>query len=211
MIDVSNNNGYVYWWSVRRIGGQKIAAIKCSEGSNLYSETFYDDLYFHYNMLGAHRNGIVALPYFFARPGTSALDQARHFLERCRPYIRRGAGNLVLDIEDAGGLEPPVLRAWVRTWLSIVGSVTRQKPIIYTYSAFTRNLGTEFVEYPLWIANYDGKQNLPPNSIGAWKPKNVYAHQWSDKGSCYGVIGNVDISRRYVSLRKFKIRRKISW
>lgn len=210
MIDVSNNNGHINWEKVAA-SGQKIAAIKASEGSNRYEGHFYDDVFFRYNMLAAKANGILPLPYYFARPGTKANVQARHFLELCRPYLRPGSGKLILDIEDNAGLNDEQLRSWVAEFCETLQTVTHTLTPLYSYSAFVHNFGSRFIKHPLWIANYDGSKEIPRNGIGSWPVSMVYAHQWTDKGSCPGILGFVDLSKRYKSLAKFKLGRKITW
>lgn len=210
MIDVSNNNGHVNWEKVAA-AGHKIAAIKVSEGSNHYPDTFYDDAFFRYNMAGAKANGILACPYFFARPGTSAEKQARHFLTLCHSHIYRGAGKLLLDIEDKAGLSQTALIDWVADFNGVLQSVIHSLTPIYSYSAFLPQFGSAFVKHPLWVANYDGKKGLPPNSTGEWTRKMVYAHQFTDNGTCPGIEGKVDLSHRFATLGSFKIGRRITW
>lgn len=210
MIDVSNNNGHINWVAVRR-AGHRIAAIKASEGSNHYKGTFYDDRFFRYNMAAAKANGILPCPYYFARPGTSAKAQARHFLELCHSHLGYGAGKLILDIEDADKHSNALVREWVAEFCSILESVIHRLTPIYSYSAFLHIFESEFVHHPLWVANYDEKPGIPPGGIGAWPKNHVYAHQFTDRGECPGIVGHVDISHRFVPLRKFQIRRKITW
>lgn len=210
MIDVSNNNGHVNWREVHK-AGHKIAAIKASEGSNRIHGRFYDDAFFRYNMASAKANRILACPYYFARPGTSAVAQARHFLAICHSHLGYGSGLLLLDIEDDAGLSDSALRVWVRDFCSVVESVVHRPTPIYSYSAFLPKFGTEFRSHPLWVANYDHSPRLPHGSIGEWSRKMVYAHQYTDVGTCPGIVGHVDISHRFASLRKFRIRRHITW
>lgn len=209
MIDVSNNNGHVNWAGVRS-SGHKIAAIKAAEGSN-NSESFFNDAFFTYNMLGAKANGILACPYYFARPGTPAERQARHFLEIAHNHIHKGAGKLILDIEDSAGLGNPALIEWVREFCSVIESVIHSPTILYSYTAFLEKFGNVFVHHPLWVANYNETGALPPHAIGAWSRKMVYAHQFTETGRCAGIDGNVDLSRRFASLSGFTIGRRVTW
>lgn len=210
MIDVSNNNGHVNWKEVAK-AGHKIAAIKASEGSNHYSGHFYDDAFFTYNMAGAKANGILPCPYYFARPGTAPKPQARHFLSLCHSHLHYNAGKLLLDIEDDAGLSDAKLNEWVREFCETLESVLHRLTPIYSYSAFLPKFGHIFVKHPLWVANYDGKPGIPSGAIGAWPKSMVYAHQFADNGQCPGIKGPVDLSHRFVPLRKFQIRRQITW
>ena len=209
MIDVSNNNGHVNWEKVAS-AGHRIAAIKASEGSNRFRGTFYDDAFFRYNMTAAKNNGILPCPYFFARPGTSAESQARHFLTICHTYIHKDAGKLLLDIEDSAHLSDAQLIEWVTDFTGILQSVIHSLTPIYSYSAFLPKFGHVFTKHPLWVADYDGKpREIPPS--GDWPKKMIYAKQFTDKGSCPGIQGNVDLSHRFATLGSFKIGRRITW
>lgn len=206
MIDVSNNNGHVNWQLVYR-AGHRIAAIKASEGSESFHGTYYDDAYFRYNMLAAKENGILPLPYYYGSPTWSGKTQARHFLEICHSHIGRGNGRLILDIEETYGVSNEELQTWCKEFCETLESVTHDNTIVYTYTAFTSNLGSSLIKCPLWIANYDFQAKLPPDAIGAWPKKKVFGHQFSDKGHCEGIEGNVDLSHRFVSLYRFKMGR----
>lgn len=210
MIDVSNNNGHVDWAKVAA-SGHKIAVVKASEGSNRFADHYYDDRFFHYNMIGAKANGILPCPYYFARPGTPAVPQARHFLEISRTYVRKGSGKLLLDIEDTGERTSAELIHWVTEFCETMQSVLHTLTPLYSNTAFLENFGRRFVKHPLWVANYNYKPQLPPHAIGDWPRSMVYAHQYTDKGSCNGIEGNVDISRRFVSLGHFKLGGRFTW
>src|SRR5205823_1217499 len=99
---------------------------KASEGSDHYAGHFYDDAYFTYNMAAAKANNILPCPYYFARPGTSAKQQARHFLEICHSHLSYNAGKLLLDIEADAGLSDFQLIEWVREFCEVLESVTHR-------------------------------------------------------------------------------------
>lgn len=207
MIDVSNNNGHVNWKEVHK-AGHRIAAIKASESSANFHGSYFDDAFFRYNMIGANANGIVACPYFFAHPTWDAKAQARHFLSLAGRFSHeKNNGKLILDIEQTNNVADIKLREWVAEFLHVLQSVVRYRPIIYTYSAFAPKFGREFVAHPLWIANYDNRAGLPPNSRGEWNKQNVWAHQFTDMGTVKGISGHVDLSHRFAALRHFKTRR----
>ena len=94
----------------------------------------------------------------------------------------------VLDVEEAMGLGIETIRAGVKTWLRQIESHYGVRPIIYTNIAFYETyLGSEFDEYPLWIAHY-WQQNRPRIS------RNWLFWQHSEDGRVNGIRSSVDFN-----------------
>jgi lysozyme len=94
----------------------------------------------------------------------------------------------VLDIEELYGVRPADVRKRIQEWLNIVERHYGVKPIIYTSVDFyTQYLGSDFDEYPLWVAHYIQKNR--PRIEREW-----IFWQHSEKGRVNGVVSAVDFN-----------------
>ena len=195
--DVSSHQhdgGAVVNWNAAVRSGASFAFVKASEGRT------YVNPYFAGDISALRRQGVIRSAYHFARPsGTThaaivadAVGEANFFV---RIAGRLGAvGDLpaVLDLEDAGTLNPAQLSLWTRTWLATTTRLTGRAPILYTYVDFWRSqLGNSkgFTAYPLWLANYGVPK---PAQIGGWKSYTFW--QYSENARLAGVNRPVDMS-----------------
>jgi len=192
-----HDNGGVVNWNAAVRGGASFAFVKASEGSGGGG---YINPYFAGDISALRRQGVIRSAYHFARPsGTThaaivadAVGEANFFV---RIAGRLGAvGDLpaVLDLEDAGTLNPAQLSLWTRTWLATTTRLTGRAPILYTYVDFWRSqLGNSkgFTAYPLWLANYGVPK---PAQIGGWKSYTFW--QYSENARLAGVNRPVDMS-----------------
>lgn len=196
MLDVSMFQGRINWAAVAT--AHKVVGIKASQG--LYES----DPRFTGNRMGAAAHGMIVLPYHFADPSKDPNAQAHHFLNVAHSVIRPGGGLPVLDFETTGGLNDAEMVSWAKEWFSVIDPIIRAKSILYTYSAFAPHFEEGLIDHPLWIANYDG---IPAKKVpvGKWPWKMVYIHQYTDKGECPGISGNVDLDYRYASIGKVRI------
>ncbi len=80
------------------------------------------------------------------------------------------------------------LKQKVKEWLDIVEAHYGVKPILYTNASFYENiLGSDFDDYPLWVAHY--LQKKEPR-IG----RNWHFWQHSEMGRVNGVDAKVDFN-----------------
>ena len=180
-IDVSHYQKHIDWKSVAT-QGIHFAFIKATEG-----ETYRDSL-FCKNWMEIKEAGIKRGAYHFFRPTVPAEAQVRNFIE----WIELGHGDLapVLDVEVTDGVSEEALREGVKTWLHLVESTYKIKPVIYTNQKFfNRYLAGHFQGYPVWIARY--------NSL--FKPDLEAGHEWKfwqygNRGRLEGINGNVDFN-----------------
>ncbi|WP_164860685.1 GH25 family lysozyme [Rhodococcus sp. X156] len=193
--DVSSHqhpNGASVDWAKVKNNGREFAFVKSTEGVG------YTNPYFTKDWAAIKANGMVRGTYHYARPDRvpgSAAAQARYMVSVAGTM--QGAGELapVLDLEDSGGLTPPELVAWARTWLETITSLTGRTPIIYTYPYFWRSAmanSTAFTKYPLWIADYNGASAPKTPLPGGWTSWTFW--QYTDRGTIPGVSTGVDIS-----------------
>lgn len=185
LIDLSNNNETP---DFRQVAGAGVAGcwMKVTEG-----DAFTDPTYAT-RAVAARQAGLRVGGYHFAQPYRPADAQARWFAEHLGPI---GPHDLrpVLDLELDGGLSPAQLVAWARAFNRALVELVHVGPILYTYTAFARELhATTPIGYGLWLADYgpdDGREHTasPP---APWR--HLVAHQYTSRGTVPGVVGSVD-------------------
>jgi lysozyme len=182
-------NGAPINWTQVRGDGRTFAFVKATE------DTTYTNPYFASDWPATKAAGLYRGAYHFARPASSALDQAAYFANAIGNQQEAGDLPPVLDLEDTGGLAPPDLVAWTRTFLTRLQDITGRIPMIYVSPNFWTNAmgdSHQFTGYPLWIARWTSASNPYPLP-GGWSSWTFW--QYTDVGSIPGINGAVDISR----------------
>jgi GH25 family lysozyme M1 (1,4-beta-N-acetylmuramidase) len=182
------------WKAIRRAGGASFAFIKATEGGG------YSNPHFSSDFASARGHGLIRGAYHYARPGgrnnreiiRNASAEALQFGHAIGDLS--GPGNLapVLDLEDAGNLNPPQLSLWVHTWLTGMTRLTGRTPIIYTYVNFWQKSmanSAAYAGYPLWLAAYGVSK---PARIGGWGSYTFW--QYTESGHMAGVGPTTDLS-----------------
>jgi lysozyme len=193
-IDVSHYQGEVDWAAVAE-GGVRFAFIKATDGVD---DT---DPRLAQNWAGAKAAGILRGGYHFFRPNLDAQRQAAHFLS----VVAMDDMTLppALDVEITEGLDRAALEGAIRTWLGAVQSALGCKPVVYTDPSFwTNSVAADFSEYPLWLACYAEKPEVPV----PWQTWTFWQH--SDAGTLKGIAGQVDLDccvLSYEELRQGKL------
>lgn len=146
-IDVSHHNGKLDWAKIAA-SGVKFVFIKATEGATFKDPRFLE------NVRGASAAGLRVGAYHYFRPGISADQQAKNFLDSY--YDARGLVNLppVFDWEQRGGTSAQLVEA--KQWLETVFMSTGVLPMIYTGPYFFRDeIGSPewAAKYHLWIAH----------------------------------------------------------
>ena len=183
-IDVSKYQQMVAWEEVKAMQVKNIKLgftfIKATEGiGNM-------DRQFRRNWKKSKEAGIVRGAYHFFLATKDGRMQAENFI-KC---VDLEPGDLppVLDIEQTYGVTAEVLKREVEEWLKITETYYGVKPIIYTNVDFyTRNLGSKFDDYPLWVAHY-----LQPNQPRI--KRNWLFWQHSEEGRVNGILSKVDFN-----------------
>lgn len=178
-------NASIDWFAVRG-AGQDFALVKATEGLNYVNPFYVGD------SVGIKAAGLVRGTYHFARPALNPEAQATFYAATALGNVLPGDLPPVLDLEDAGGLNPAQLQDWTRRFLNTVQQLSGRQPIIYTYPYFWRTaMGNtrEFANYPLWIAHY-GVQR--PDIPGGWNRYTFW--QTTSKGRLPGIQGDVDLN-----------------
>ncbi|QJB40916.1 glycoside hydrolase family 25 protein [Chitinophaga oryzae] len=183
-IDVSKFQKDINWQAVKQMQVDKIrisfAFIKATEGITRQDATFRQ------NWERAGRAGLVRGAYHFFYSTRDPLKQAINF--RNVADLQPGDLPPVLDIETSNNQPAAVIRSTAKIWLEEMEKAYKVKPIIYTNIHFYETyLGSEFDDYPLWIAHYYQKER--PASKRAW-----LFWQHSDIGRVNGIRTTVDFN-----------------
>lgn len=183
-IDVSRYQKTINWPSVKEMEVRNIkigfAFMKATEGESKL------DPQFRRNWLHAKKAGIPRGAYHFFIASRSSKKQAGNFIST----VQLSAGDFppVLDVETMNGRSKAELKQKVKEWLDIVEAHYGVKPILYTNASFYENvLGSDFDDYPLWVAHY--LQKKEPR-IG----RNWHFWQHSEMGRVNGVDAKVDFN-----------------
>jgi lysozyme len=183
-IDVSKYQHIIAWEEVSAMKVKNIqmgfAFIKATEGIG------NTDPQFPRNWKKAKSNNIIRGAYHFFIASKDGKMQAENFIKK----VKLEAGDLppVLDVEQRNGTSPAQLRKEVKKWLETAEYYYKAKPIIYTNIDFYKNyLGSEFDEYPLWVAHYyEGQHPRIKRNWIFW--------QHNDQGNVNGIISKVDFN-----------------
>ncbi|WP_170312824.1 glycoside hydrolase family 25 protein [Prescottella subtropica] len=181
------NGAPIDWFQVRA-SGHEFGMVKATEGLS------YTNPYFAQDSLAMRVAGVARGAYHYADPAASPEAQAAFFAANALAVNQIGGLPPVLDLESTGGLSAPQLIDWTHRYLNAVQGLTGRTPIIYTYPNFWRTAmanTTEFTNYPLWIADYNGG-NAPGPLPGGWK--NWAFWQYTDSGRIPGVNANIDLN-----------------
>lgn len=183
-IDVSKYQSTIAWEEVKAMKVKNIqlgfAFIKATEGIG------NTDPRFGRNWRRSKDAGICRGAYHFFIASKDGRMQAENFIRR----VELEPGDLppVLDIEQLNGTTPAQLKKEAKRWLETVEAYYNVRPIIYTNVDFyKRNLGSEFDNYPLWVAHY--YQPHQPRISRGW----VF-WQHSDEGRVNGIVAKVDFN-----------------
>lgn len=183
-IDVSKYQSLIAWEEVKEMNVSGIrlgfAFIKATEGiGNM-------DQHFPRNWRRAKSNDIIRGAYHFFIATKDGKMQAENFIKRVD--LEKGDLPPVLDVEQRYGVSKTQLQKEVKKWLATAEEYYKVKPVIYTNVDFyNQNLGSDFDEYPLWIAHYYQDQN--PRISRQWS-----FWQHSDMGNVNGIVSKVDFN-----------------
>jgi lysozyme len=183
-IDVSRYQSTIAWEEVKMMQVYDVklgfAFIKATEGIG------NTDPQFQRNWKKAKSNDIVRGAYHFFIPTKDGKMQAENFIKKVE--LKSGDLPPVLDVEQLFGVSKSQLKQEVIRWLETVENYYQVKPIIYTNVDFyKKNLGSDFDDYPLWVAHYYEQQQ--PRINRGW----VF-WQHNDRGNVNGITSKVDFN-----------------
>lgn len=176
-IDVSEHNGSINWDAVKA-DGVDYALIRCGFGQNIESQ---DDKYFHINMENALAAGIKVGVYFYsyASDGDAAAGEAEHCLRLIDPYKNRLSLPVFYDLEE------DKCKAHIYDIYTMFEAILKEAG--YNVGCYASQYWFDTVLKPVsidysWDAKWGGDQ--PEWGCDIW--------QFTEKGHCAGVSGNVD-------------------
>ena len=183
-IDVSKYQQTIAWEEVKamqvRLVQLGFVYIKATEGIGNTDGQFYR------NWKKAKQAGMIRGAYHFFIGSKDGRMQAENFIAKVE--LQTGDLPPVLDVEQLNGANPGFLKKEVKKWLDVAENYYHVKPVIYTNVDFYNHyLGTEFDEYPLWVAHY--YQPLQPRINRGW-----IFWQHSDGGRVNGILSKVDFN-----------------
>lgn len=199
-VDVSHWQGDIDWQALYSYG-VRFVFVKCSQAD-------WKDDRFNAHWAAAKKAGMLRGAYHYMTWNTSAVTQARAFLNA----LGNDIGELppVCDYEmRAGAPGATVMSAVLRGWLYYVEQAIQKPPIIYTGVSFWREYGSKadwVLRHPLWLALYDTEPqptNYPPpgymkTSVDSYAPlpwgRAGWAFwQYTERGKLPGYRDNLDL------------------
>ncbi|HEY0298253.1 MAG TPA: GH25 family lysozyme, partial [Arachidicoccus sp.] len=183
-IDVSTHQDKINWAKVKAMQSQNIKIgfvfIKATEGLMRVDNTF------KYNWLNAHTVGIPGVAYHFFIAGKSGVLQAQNFIKTVQ--LKPGDLPPVVDVEELYNASPKLMREELKEYLAAIENYYQIRPIIYSYATFYNDyLGSDFDDYPLWVAHYFEEHK--PRVSRHW---DIWQH--NEHGRVYGIGNDVDFS-----------------
>ena len=188
-IDVSTFQGKIDWTMVRS-SGIDFAMVKATQGrSETQSYRDFTDSKFAANITGAHSNGIRCGVYHYltAQSVAEAINEAEYFLSVIAPY--RACISLYAAVDVESKYLPQDKRLLTQIVYAFCSRVEAAgyDPIIYTNLDWMANRLNDISAYPLWLALWRNKANVP--SIE--KYPNLRMWQWGGE-NVPGISGQVD-------------------
>ena len=177
-IDVSYYQGKIDWNKVLT-DDIHFVYVKATDGIT------YTDPKFSENQYNLTKSKVAYGAYHFFEPKDDGVKQAENFLSKVKIHENMLAP--VLDIEITQNTDKETIKKHAKEWLETVSKKLGCKPIIYSYSSFYKeNLGSDFLEYPIWIADYTKEPNLlnDKDKLVMW--------QHTQKGDVRGIDTMVD-------------------
>lgn len=180
-IDVSYYQGDIDWNAVAG-DGVVYAWTRVSHS------TQFQDPKFQQNLTGARAAGIHTGVYQYFEPSEDPIAQAQLLIDLTGPLLP-GDMPPMIDVESPDPVAPAAYADAIAKWIGHIEAAYGVKPMIYTgYYYWNDNVGSDqFVDYPLWIANYNPGCPLIPDYWPQWT-----FHQFCACGSIAGISGDVD-------------------
>ncbi len=168
---------------------------KASEGED------YTDPNFSFNWKHIKIRNLVRGAYHFYHSGDDPIAQADFYLSKIKNLDEKDLPP-ILDIED-GGIDGKIkikdLQKDILQYLQYIEQKTGRRPMIYTNLHFANKYldNKEFVKYPLWIAEYSGKEK--PDMPKLWREK---GYSFWQKSQTYTVESKVSDFDVFINTRK---------
>ncbi len=190
-VDVSVRQGRIDWQRVQK-SGVTFAMIKATQGRSESNSALrlFRDARFTENLKNAATAGITCGVYHYLTAATveEAKQEAAYFLSIIRPHKARITGFAAVDVESDRYLpkDKEALTAIVKAFCDAVAA-GGFAPMVYTNPNYLRYRLKDISAYPLWLALWRSKTNIPTKkdypSLTYW--------QWGSE-TVSGIKGKTD-------------------
>ncbi|MBC8753357.1 hypothetical protein H2O64_01660 [Kordia sp. YSTF-M3] len=155
----------------------------------------YTDPKFSYNWKTIKEKSFVRGAYHFYRSEDDPISQAANFLNAIATIDPTDLPPII-DFEEAGidaSQSVPDVQSNLKIFINEIEKKLKRTPIIYTDIPVGNKYlnDASFAKYPLWIANYDGKET--PDLPDTWKEKGWKMWQKSDHYKTDGTTDDFDV------------------
>lgn len=188
-IDVSTFQGKINWMDVRA-SGIDFAMIKATQGrSETQSYRDFTDSKFSANITGAHYVGMECGVYHYltAQDVSEAIHEAEYFLSVIEPYRSCIDLYAAVDVESKYLPQDKTLLTQIVFAFCSRVEAAGYDPIIYTNLDWMQNRLNDISAYPLWLALWRNKANVP--TVDKYPSLRIW--QWGSE-TVSGISGKVD-------------------
>lgn len=175
-IDVSKYQETVNWTKVAKDSTIKFVYIKATEGTSI------KDPRYSTNIKKAKEVGLLVGSYHLYSSKTTAYQQFANF----KSVVKKKQQDLIPVLDIEGHHCDKLYMARVDKLLELMETEYGVKPMIYTSERLykTHFSSKKYAKYHIFIANY---RTYPTTRFTLW--------QYTEKGRCSGIKGNVDFNR----------------
>lgn len=181
-IDISEWQGKIDFQKVKNAGIDCVI-VRYADGS-------YIDKNFAFNMGECERKGLHFGAYIFSRAvnEAQAREEAQAIIKACSLYKYDMPLYIDMEASNLSGIANKIINAF----LDECDKAGVKGGIYANLNWFNNYINTRYyVDRPLWIAQYnDYLTHSNPAWFGMW--------QYTSKGSCPGINGNVDLNYVYI-------------
>lgn len=201
-IDASTHQGTIDWDEVAG-AGLSFAIIKATQGRSEATAGLrnFTDSKFKRNITEAHRIGLRVGVYHYltAQTVSEAMEEAKYFLSVIEPYKPLIDLWAVVDVESKYlPKDKTLLTQIVNTFCSCLVTADLE-PMVYTNPDFLKNRLNDISYWPLWLALWRKKTNVP--TVKDYPAMKLW--QWGGEAVA-GINGNVDANFAIVDLPAVK-------
>ncbi len=175
-IDVSKYQDNINWSKVAKDSTIKFVYIKATEGTSI------KDPKYAINIKKAKEAGLLVGSYHLYSSKTTAYQQFANF----KSVVSKKQQDLIPVLDIEGHHCDRLYMARVDKLLELMETEYGVKPMIYTSERLykTHFAGKKYAKYHIFIANY---RTYPTTRFTLW--------QYTERGKCPGIKGNVDFNR----------------
>jgi lysozyme len=162
-IDVSSNNGYIYWELVKNdeISFAFIRATQGRPNNTDWKESQAYDNQFENNMNNAIKNHISVGAYHVVYPNlnkgnSGAIEEVNYFISKIKLYYQKNKLlPPVIDFERSSSYySKQTLTNWIKTFAQEIEKQLGVKPILYMNHNYANKVYLNQLNYKLWISRY---------------------------------------------------------